>query len=104
MSNILKFVPIRISENDGINSFIKKLQISSDDFYYNDNIEKRVLSFCSSKFNLKYSEYKSPAKFIIISFDFYDDSYLQEFINSNYYHIKGLINVVIKIVKLCYFY
>ena len=59
MSNILKFVPIRISENDGINSFIKKLQLSSDDFYYNDNIEKRVLSFCSSKFNLKYSEYKS---------------------------------------------
>ena len=93
MYTTLSFIPVRIADNDGINLFIKNLQLYSEEIQCNGNIEKRVLSFCCEKFTLKYNEYKRPARFTMISFIFNNDLYLYEFINSNYYHIKGLINI-----------
>ena len=93
MSKTLEFIPVRISESDGIKLFIKQLQLYDEEIKCVDNIEKRLLYFCCQKFSLQYTEYKKPTNFTIVSFTFYDDVYFQEFINSNYYHIKGLINV-----------
>lgn len=93
MKKALHFIPVRLNDDEGINLFTKELILFDKKKIVFENIQKEISFFRGKGFLVEYSEYLSPTKFVIVSFIFENDEYLQQFINSNYFHIKGLINI-----------
>ena len=93
MKKALHFIPVRLNDDEGINLFTKELILFDKKKIVFENVQKEISLFGGKGFDVEYSEYLTPAKFVIVSFIFENDEYLQQFLNSNYFHIKGLINI-----------
>lgn len=93
MNNILRFIPTRFDPNNKVNIFFDNLKYINTSTIVIKNIYKTITTYEGDGFNVNYIDYLAPTKFSIIDFEFYKSNIFSEFVNSNYFHIKGLVNI-----------
>lgn len=93
MNEIMRFIPTRIEEKSGINLFVKQLCSNQSFYVSNSKIKKQVIKYDGDNFTLNYINYFMPVKFNLIYFNFFTSQIVDDFMSSNYFHIKGLVDV-----------
>ena len=89
MKESMRFIPTRFDKNNKIVFARQQLQ-----FIRNFSIaEANISLYKGNGFELKHVNYILPVKFDMMYFDFFNTQVVDDFLNSNYFHIKGLIDV-----------